>query len=196
MNDSEKIILEKIKNLRNQKGLSQSKLAQEIGISQTGYAKIERGDTDNIPLSVAVGIANALNVGFNSLFDIDGDSKKIDSLNNKIKELTATIEDKDLLLKSISQSNRHLKSYLISQIYHSNLERIRLTEEKIKSCTDENDLEFLKHQLNSYRKNPNNVYKYLMTQGLLEQKEIDEYIEGLKEHYEAIVKVSGSSNQT
>ena len=87
MNDSEKIILEKIKNLRNQKGFSQLKLAHEIGISQTGYAKMERGDTDSIPLSVAVGIAKTLNVGFNELFDIDGDSQKIDSLFKVIEAL-------------------------------------------------------------------------------------------------------------
>ena len=113
MNDSERIILEKIKNLRNQKGISQTKLAEAIGISQTGYAKIERGDTENIPLSVAVGIAKALNVGFNELFNIDGDSRKIDGLNGQIEELNDKIAEKDKMIKLQDQVNQNLKFAIV-----------------------------------------------------------------------------------
>lgn len=116
MNDSEKIILERIKNLRNQKGISQTKLAEAIGISQTGYAKIERGDTENIPLSVAVGIAKALNVGFNELFDIDGDSRKIDGLINEIELLKNRISEKSLLIEALMNEKLHSKERFVMQL--------------------------------------------------------------------------------
>ena len=99
MNDSERTAIEKIKALRNQKGLSQSKMADLIGISQTGYAKIESAVTENIALSVAVGMAKALNVGFNELFNIDGDSQKIDELSNQIVNLNKINNDQKNIIK-------------------------------------------------------------------------------------------------
>ena len=93
MNDSEKKILGKIKNLRNQNKLSQKDMADTIGISQTGYANIERGFTENIPLYVAVGIAKTLKVGFNELFEIDGSGQINDNLNSQVKELNERIDD-------------------------------------------------------------------------------------------------------
>ena len=108
MNDSEKLILERIKNLRNQKGFSQSKIAQVIGISQTGYAKMERGDTDNLPLSVAVGIAKALNVGFNELFDIDGDSQKINLLGETIEDQKQKIEELKDQITLLKNEKEHI----------------------------------------------------------------------------------------
>ena len=57
MNTEEKIsnieILEKIKQYRNQKNLSQTQMAAVIGISQAAYAKIESGITENISLNIA-----------------------------------------------------------------------------------------------------------------------------------------------
>lgn len=119
MNDSEKIILEKIKNLRNQKGFSQSKLAKDIGISQTGYAKMERGETDNIPLSVAVGIAKTLNIGFNELFDIDGDSQKIDSLVIIIEDQKKKIEELKDQITLLKNEKEHIKAHLVMQMVSS-----------------------------------------------------------------------------
>lgn len=86
MSDSESIKIVRIK-----KGISQTKMAESIGMSQPGYAKIESGDTKNISLSLAVKIAQALGVGFNELYDIDGDSKKIEGLQNEIEQLKKQI---------------------------------------------------------------------------------------------------------
>lgn len=107
-----KEVLEKIKNLRNQKGISQAQMAKMVGVTQAGYANIETNDKGKLSLVVAVGIAKALNVGFNELFDIDGDSQKIDSLNNEIKllekriiELEDQLNDKRSIIEFLSSND-------------------------------------------------------------------------------------------
>ena len=62
---------DKIRRLRKQKGLSQREVAQVAGIRQSSIASIEKGDTVNMSLESAVGIAKALEVNFNELFDIE-----------------------------------------------------------------------------------------------------------------------------
>lgn len=100
--------IEKIKSLRNQNGISQTKMAKSIGLSQPGYAKIESGLTENISLSLAVKISNVLGVGFNELYDIDGDSQKIDSLNKEIEALKKRIAE----LKEQVCDKRQIIEYL------------------------------------------------------------------------------------
>lgn len=63
-------ILEKIRSLRVQKGISQTQMAISLGITQAGYANIETNSTGKLSLAYAVGIAKALGVGFNDLYNI------------------------------------------------------------------------------------------------------------------------------
>jgi transcriptional regulator with XRE-family HTH domain len=97
--------LEKIKSLRNQKGLSQKRIADILGISQTGYAKIEKGKPENISLSVAVGIAKALDVGFNDLFDIVGDSQIYEQLRTENERLKGEVENQKLLITFLKEKH-------------------------------------------------------------------------------------------
>ena len=198
MNDSERIILEKIKNLRNQKGISQTKLADAIGISQTGYAKIERGDTENIPLSVAVGIAKALNVGFNELFDIDGDSQKIDGLNGQIEELKAKIEElkerigeKDLLIKSFINKIKNMSDYLIHEIHWKYFcyEWGKLENKyQLIDHNDENELKKFEKEVDHVKEVERDEYSRCVSNGTLEQHDIDEYFEFKTRQYERMLK--------
>lgn len=64
-------LLEEIKKYRTQKNLSQGKMAEIIGISQAAYAKIECGITQNITIDIGKGIAKALEISFNELFEIE-----------------------------------------------------------------------------------------------------------------------------
>ncbi|MDP2887479.1 MAG: helix-turn-helix transcriptional regulator [Bacteroidota bacterium] len=75
-------ISEKIRQLRKQKGISQSKMAEVIGISQAAYAKIETGDTKSISIEIGKGISKALDISFNELFDIES-SEDV----NKLKDI-------------------------------------------------------------------------------------------------------------
>lgn len=74
---------EKIKQLRIERGINQVDVAKSAGIKQSSYASIEKGDTKTFSLKVAKGIAKALNVNFNELFDIE--VQKDDSLLEELK---------------------------------------------------------------------------------------------------------------
>jgi|SRR5665647_151443 len=62
---------DKLKRIRKEKSLSQSNIAAYCGISQAAYAKIENGTTQNITIGIGKGIANALLISFNELFEVD-----------------------------------------------------------------------------------------------------------------------------
>ena len=103
-------LLEKIKKYRTQKNLSQDKMAEIIGISQAAYAKIESGYTQNITIDIGKGIAKALEISFNELFNIEipeiGENlpAKIDQLEKRIIELEDQLSDKKELLKYYQES--------------------------------------------------------------------------------------------
>lgn len=46
----------RIRNLREDKDISQSKLAQILGMSQTGYSKYETGEND-VPTNILIKLA-------------------------------------------------------------------------------------------------------------------------------------------
>lgn len=97
--------LENIKNIRIQKGLSQSKMAELLDISQTGYSKIEKGTYDNISLELAIKIANILGMPFDELFEIEAQINhlEIEGLKNKILDLEAGIELRDKIIADYSK---------------------------------------------------------------------------------------------
>ena len=61
---------EKIKNLREQKGLTQEKLSFESNISRSHIGMIEHGKRD-ISLSAVFKLSRALEINFQNLFDFD-----------------------------------------------------------------------------------------------------------------------------
>lgn len=62
---------DKLLRIRKEKNLSQTYVAKAAGIKQPSYASIEAGDTKNVSLSVAKGLAKALGVSFIELFEIE-----------------------------------------------------------------------------------------------------------------------------
>lgn len=97
-------ILDKLKKLRTGKNLSQSQIAKLIDISQAAYAKIESGDTFDITIDIGKGIAKALGMSFNELFEIEGPSNslEIEEFNNKILLLEREIKLKDRIIADYS----------------------------------------------------------------------------------------------
>jgi transcriptional regulator with XRE-family HTH domain len=61
---------DKIKRVRELRKLTQKALADKIGMSETGYSKIERDETD-IPFSRLDQIAKALNVKIEDIISFD-----------------------------------------------------------------------------------------------------------------------------
>lgn len=74
---------EKLKELREKRGLSQAEVAQEIGVSRQMYNKYERGDTEP-SLSSIKALCRLYNVSYEEILDSGYDSKT--SLVYDIKE--------------------------------------------------------------------------------------------------------------
>ena len=73
MSDIAKIIGQRIRNYRTQKGLSQEKLAELAGCHPTYIGQLERGDK-NATLESVEKIASAMDISLSELFDKLGKS--------------------------------------------------------------------------------------------------------------------------
>ena len=73
MSDIAKIIGQRIRNYRTQKGLSQEKLAELAGCHPTYIGQLERGEKNATPESVEK-IASAMDISLSELFDKLGKS--------------------------------------------------------------------------------------------------------------------------
>ena len=73
MSDSAKIIGQRIRNYRTQKGLSQEKLAELAGCHPTYIGQLERGEK-NATLESVEKIASAMDISLSELFDKLGKS--------------------------------------------------------------------------------------------------------------------------
>ena len=64
-----------IRDQREDRDLSQAKLAKLLGMSQTGYSKYETGEND-IPTAVLIKLADLYNVSIDYLLDRTDDPKR------------------------------------------------------------------------------------------------------------------------
>lgn len=125
--------LERIKNLRESKGLSQREIADELGIGRTTYHNFEKGKT-MLYSKTLTSCAQYFNVteeyllfgeAINSdlLHDVeDFESKRIAlineyedrlmSLNEKLSEAKRTIEENKQIIQSLTETNQFLLSRL------------------------------------------------------------------------------------
>lgn len=120
---------QKIKRIRKEKRISQAELAESAGISRISYTYFENGTTDKLSLDAAVGIAKALDMSFNELFDIP---VKTDDMKIRL-ELTKEIEN----LKSEFES-QYNQIVLSRDLYK---ERLELTQEKLRITESSNSVD-------------------------------------------------------
>ena len=89
----------RIRAIRLQRGLNQNDIADELGISDVAYSKIERGLT-NVSIMRLDQIANCLHVSLSLLID-DADNeiiskekekKQTDSLENRVRNLEISVK--------------------------------------------------------------------------------------------------------
>lgn len=59
-------LYERIRNLREDKGLTQTDIAKYLGMSQTGYSKYETGEND-IPTQILIKLADFYNTSVDYL---------------------------------------------------------------------------------------------------------------------------------
>ena len=107
---------EKIRRVRKQKGLNQSQVAEIAGITQSALASIENNKTNNLFLAVAKGIARALDVSFNDLFEIESGNQELEKmhgeitvLQDQVKSLNDWLADKNTIIDSLRKEIAGLK---------------------------------------------------------------------------------------
>lgn len=144
-------INEKIKRIRLEAGVNQADVARSAGIKQSSYASIEKGDTKAISIEVGKGIAKALRISFNELFDIEIESnnsliEELKSENYNLKEqLNLIIQQSILKDKVITGYERDIESTKKYSLYwpqvfilnvivelNSELQQKQITEDEFK----------------------------------------------------------------
>ena len=66
----------RLRNLREDHDLSQTKLAKILGMSQTGYSKYETGEND-IPTAILIALADFYNTSIDYLLDRTDDPSPV-----------------------------------------------------------------------------------------------------------------------
>lgn len=96
--DGSKLFRERLRSLREAKGLSQSQLEEKIGKEANYITRIETGRIDSPPLDVISSIAEGLGVLMSDLFSFEGLNDSAEELRAKIYGLVET-DDPALLRK-------------------------------------------------------------------------------------------------
>ena len=65
----------RIRDLREDADLTQTKLAQKLGMSQTGYSKYETGEND-IPTSILIQLSELYNVSIDYMLGISNHKER------------------------------------------------------------------------------------------------------------------------
>lgn len=132
--DNSELIRQNIKKIREQKNLTQAEVAELVGLSVTGYAKIERGETGldakrlyQIAQVLEVGlwdlVPNTANDGavvFNNSNDNFSNSTNFSlsfgnpALEAEIAQLRTTLDFKDNLLEAREREIESLKSQIVT----------------------------------------------------------------------------------
>lgn len=111
-----KSIGEKIREIRQSKGISQTVVATACGIKQSSYANIENGNTTKITTEIGKGIAIALNVDFNELFDIQVNNQDNQKLIDTLNKLVVELDDKIVKQDEVIDLQRKLIKFYEEQI--------------------------------------------------------------------------------
>ncbi len=188
---------EKIKSIRRSKGISQTNVADACNIKQSSYANIENGKTQNITIEIGKGIAGALDVSFNELFEIEDtnvtrqkDQAEIDSIKEILKEKNKQLEQKDLLIELLYKERDIYKESAIRSISGIYDEKIRKLEHELNNSQTEKDKEFLLEKIKRIKNQREFMFENFIYLGLFNQQDIDNYYNAIKEHYETLTKLN------
>lgn len=128
--DNSELIRQNIKKIREQKNLTQAEVAELVGLSVTGYAKIERGET-GLDAKRLYQIAQVLEVGLWDLVPNTANDGAVVFHNNEnfsnfnvavgnpaleaeIAQLRTTLDFKDNLLEAREREIESLKSQIVT----------------------------------------------------------------------------------
>jgi len=110
---------EKLKVLRLCKGWSQDEMAEKLGYSANGYAKIERGETD-IKVDKLEKIAGAVGVDLQQLIGLNEKN-----IFNVIENFTQSSQTGNIYLTETQCAHELEKSYLLLQERDKEIENLK-----------------------------------------------------------------------
>ena len=111
-------ISDKIRHIRELKNFTQDYMAQQLGMTQAGYSRIEMGATD-VSYSKLIDIAKVLDVKVEDIVCFDGqkyfnsfNTKSYNNIQHYPKEVVKLYEDKiQLMQKLMDNMERELNRY-------------------------------------------------------------------------------------
>ncbi|WP_297097557.1 helix-turn-helix transcriptional regulator [uncultured Draconibacterium sp.] len=135
-------IHERIKHLRSEKKLTQSEIADIIGVTRATYVFIENGKTQNISIEVGKGIARALEVPFSLLFDVEIASDqnltdRIEGLEKEVAKLKLELEKEKKYSSLVTKINKDLENENFKIILNGHFEEMLKIDKQIDSCDNE-----------------------------------------------------------
>jgi len=138
----------KISRLRKNAGYTQKIFAEIIGVSQPSLIKFEKGETEIIPIGIAIKISSELDVPFNELFEIESNnavSRLIEiKYNHLLKDydlLKDRLREKDQLIKLLVNENTRLKKSDISRFFNNEFDEIDSIQKSIDNCDSDEEKE-------------------------------------------------------
>lgn len=114
-----KIVFENVKKIRELKSITRESMASDLGMSLSGYSKLERGEVD-LTLSKLFNISQILNVSIEQLLNFDPSHIFIDPKSK---------EGKSALVSSVDVTNNfndYREKYI--QLLENELDRLRKLE--------------------------------------------------------------------
>lgn len=190
----------KIAELRKKKGLNQRDFAHQIGVSQPSLIKFEKGETDIIPLGVAIRISEVLHVSFLELFDISPDpgfggyQTTVSALEGALKDYEQTIkslyqelEQKDLTIQSLNTSRKALIEAIIRYIEEQPGNSIYwILKQGDDYAKNEKEKDILKEMVIDEGMKRQGLYDYFLNAGLFTKRDLDEVHKKINETYKNI----------
>ena len=146
-------ISENIRKHREAKNLSQQKLAELAGVSQSTIYKLEHGKADNVTLQVGKSIAEALGVSFNVLFEIETvqlgaelleklvnlEQTKNSKLESRISELEERLSERIDFIKLLQNENFNIKRLLAGRNIEVESKKVLEAENNVATAKTEKE---------------------------------------------------------
>jgi len=173
----------KIMKLRIEKGISKADMSRACSITPTAYSNIEEDLTESINIETGRKIAKALGISFNELFEIEGDSQKIDELNNEIQLFKNRIAEKSLLIESLINEKAHIKDHLVMQMVSAYSFETGVVASEFTSANSDEDKVGRSQLLDGIQRVFDINKEYYIRTGFLSQSDFDNHYKEMKGMY-------------
>ena len=173
----------KILKLRMAKGISKADMSRACGITPTAYSNIEDDLTESINIETGKKIAKALGISFNKLFEIEGDSNKIDSLSKLVNDQNQKIEELKEQITLLKNEKEHIKAHLVMQMVSSYSWEIGAIDYEYAASKSEERKSALGKILEDIRKTFNSNKDYYIKTGFLSESDFENHYKEMEGMY-------------